>query len=411
MNIKYSIDIQNPSSFFSSVLLGLNHITNNWDTLLTKFSSNFLLDNISSKNYNYLKVGFSFKDTSINNPNPNILKNVSLDYLSLPELYLNKSAFNFTPDTLLQGLSTILNLGVNNIGYIPADTIAMNFYLDNSDSSFYKTQIINIPVDSTKWTSFSILTSLLSPATYHSVKAVVYSNKQEFFQFNNSLNQTLYVSRDSSKPVFNITFDGKEINNDDIISAKPEVLITMKDNSPLPMDTSLFTTLTFDDIPLNFTRSDLKFSYIPYPNSQATIKWTPTLSDGKHTLEVFAKDPSGNFFDSVSHKYEFLVYNQPDLLNVFNYPNPFKNDTYFTFELHGQNTPQELKIKVFSVAGRLIKNIAIPPSDLRVGFNKIYWDGRDQDGDEVANGVYFYKIIAINNGVVKTTTEKMARIR
>jgi flagellar hook assembly protein FlgD len=96
---------------------------------------------------------------------------------------------------------------------------------------------------------------------------------------------------------------------------------------------------------------------------------------------------------------------------VFNYPNPFKNDTYFTFELHGQNTPQELKIKVFSVAGRLIKNIAIPPSDLRVGFNKIYWDGRDQDGDEVANGVYFYKIIAINNGVVKTTTEKMARIR
>jgi flagellar hook assembly protein FlgD len=98
-------------------------------------------------------------------------------------------------------------------------------------------------------------------------------------------------------------------------------------------------------------------------------------------------------------------------LNVFNYPNPFKNDTYFTFELHGIQTPEELKIKVFTVAGRLIKEFSVPLSDLKIGFNKIYWNGRDQDGDEVANGVYFYKIIAKNNGVVKTTTEKLAKIK
>jgi len=185
----------------------------------------------------------------------------------------------------------------------------------------------------------------------------------------------------------------------------------MKDNSPLPIDTTSFTTLTFDNVPLSFTSPDIKFSYTPYPNAQATIKWTPSIPDGKHVLEVYAKDASGNFFDSVSHKYEFYVYNQPDLTNVFNYPNPFKNDTYFTFEIHGQNAPQEFKIKVYSVAGRLIKNIYPPLSDLRVGFNKIFWNGRDEDGDEIANGVYFYKIIAKNNGVVKTTTEKLAKIK
>jgi hypothetical protein len=411
INLKYSIDNQNPSSSFSSVLLGLNHLTSNWDTLLTKPGPNTPLDNISSQNYNYLKVGFSFKDTSINSINPNILKNVSLDYQSYPEIYLNKLAFIFKPDTLLQGFTTTLNLGVNNIGYIPTDSLLLNFYLDGSDSSIYRTFLSNISVDSTKSTSFSISTSALSPATNHSVKAKVISNIPEFFQFNNSINQTFYVSRDSVNPLFNITFDGKEIVNDDIVSAKPEIIITIKDNSPLPMDTSIFSTFAFDDVQLSFTRPDLKFSYTPYPNSQATVKWTPTFSDGKHTLEILAKDPSGNFFDSVSHKYEFFVYNQPDLLNVFNYPNPFKNDTYFTFELHGQNPPEEFRIKVFTVAGRLIKDILIPQSELRVGFNRIYWNGRDQDGDEVANGVYFYKIIAKNNGVVKTTTEKMARIR
>jgi hypothetical protein len=245
----------------------------------------------------------------------------------------------------------------------------------------------------------------------HSVKAQINSNKPEFFQFNNSIKQTFYVSRDSSSPIFNITFDGKEINNDDIISAKPVVLITLKDNSPLPIDTTSFTTLTFDNVPLSFTSPDIKFSYTPYPNAQATIKWTPSIPDGKHVLEVYAKDASGNFFDSVSHKYEFYVYNQPDLTNVFNYPNPFKNDTYFTFEIHGQNAPQEFKIKVYTVAGRLIKNIYPSPSDLRVGFNKIYWNGRDEDGDEIANGVYFYKIITKNNGVVKIATEKLAKIK
>jgi flagellar hook assembly protein FlgD len=28
------------------------------------------------------------------------------------------------------------------------------------------------------------------------------------------------------------------------------------------------------------------------------------------------------------------------------------------------------------------------------GFNALSWDGRDRDGDELANGVYLYKVIA-----------------
>jgi flagellar hook assembly protein FlgD len=105
------------------------------------------------------------------------------------------------------------------------------------------------------------------------------------------------------------------------------------------------------------------------------------------------------------------VFSTPDLLNVFNYPNPFKNDTYFTFELHGVQPPEEFKIKVFTVAGRLIRDFSIPQSNLKIGFNRFYWDGRDQDGDEIANGVYFYKIASKNNGIYKTVIEKLAKIK
>ena len=388
----------------------MNKNTKNWDTLVSNLPNSYSLGNINPNTYQYLKTFFSFTDSSFGVVNPMKFNNINISYETLPEINLTKSNFTFNPDTVLQGFNSSFNIKIDNIGDSDADSLSLKFYLDNQDS-VYLLKKMNVPKDSSNSLFQTIATANLSSATFHKIKVIGSLPSPEYFTFNNLTENGFYVARDSSKPTFNITFDGKEITNDDVISAKPVVLITMKDNNPLPMDTSAFTTLTLDNIQLSFTSPDLKFSYTPYPNSQATIKWTPSIPDGKHVLEVWAKDPSGNFFDSVSHKYEFYVYNQPDLTNVYNYPNPFKNDTYFTFELRGQNAPQELRIKIFTVAGRLIKNIFPPPSDLRVGFNKIYWNGRDADGDEVANGVYFYKIIAKNNGVVKTTTEKLAKIK
>jgi hypothetical protein len=407
---KYSIDSTASKGKYNAFILGLNKSTGNYDTLKTNVPPSMTISDINPKKYEYLKFGLNFIDTSYGASEPLKLQNISVDFASLPEISINKNNFTFTPDTLLQGFTTATNLQVFNLGESNADSVTLSYYANNADSAFL-TNRISIPRDSFAIVNNIINTSSWSPATLYNTKVIATMPYDDIFSFNNSVEKSFYVVRDSSKPTFNITFDGKEIVNDDIISAKPVVLITMNDNNPLPMDTSAFTTLIFDNVPLSFTSPDLKFSYTPYPNSEATIKWTPTIPDGKHVLEVLAKDPSGNFFDSVSHKYEFYVYNQPDLMNVFNYPNPFKSNTYFTFEIHGQNAPQELTIKVFTVAGRMIRNISVPPSDLQVGFNKIFWNGRDQDGDVVANGVYFYKIIAKNNGVVKTTIEKLAKIK
>jgi len=45
-------------------------------------------------------------------------------------------------------------------------------------------------------------------------------------------------------------------------------------------------------------------------------------------LEILAKDASGNFFDSTLSRSVFNVFNNPDLLQVYNYPNPFSDNTY-----------------------------------------------------------------------------------
>ena len=97
------------------------------------------------------------------------------------------------------------------------------------------------------------------------------------------------------------------------------------------------------------------------------------------------------------------------MLNVYNYPNPFADDTYFTFKL--TQIPDEIKIKVFTIAGRLIKEFILNSSQLNFDLNKVYWDGRDQDGDQIGNGVYLYKVIMDVDGKKQDITQKLAVVR
>ena len=63
---------------------------------------------------------------------------------------------------------------------------------------------------------------------------------------------------------------------------------------------------------------------------------------------------------------------------------------YFTFQ-HNMTDPIDVKIKVYTIAGRLVKEIE--SRSIIDRFVKIDWDGRDEDGDELANGTYLYKLI------------------
>ncbi|MFO7445142.1 MAG: T9SS type A sorting domain-containing protein, partial [Ignavibacteriaceae bacterium] len=131
--------------------------------------------------------------------------------------------------------------------------------------------------------------------------------------------------------------------------------------------------------------------------------------DGEHLLRVFGKTILGNMEDNAGYERLFTVSNEMDILNVYNYPNPFTERTDFTFRL--TQIPDELKIKIYTIAGRLIREIIKPQAELRFDFNTIAWDGKDEDGDQIANGVYLYKIIMKKGGETKDVIQKLARLR
>jgi hypothetical protein len=278
----------------------------------------------------------------------------------------------------------------------------------NTDDSPIFTTSQNIEPDSTVTVEFDIVSDKL--LFTNKIKSVVTLSKPDFYSFNNTIADSFYVARDSVKPEFQITFDGLEIISGDIVSATPNIFISLKDNSPLPLDTSDFS-IYFNNNSISFTEDSLNYSYTEYPNSESQINWKPSLIDGKHVLDVYAKDASDNYFDSTSYRISFVVDRENKVEDIYNYPNPFADYTYFTFNITGSKLPEEMNVKVFTVAGRLIKEIEIPVEQLGFGFNKFYWDGKDQDGNFIANGVYFCKFIILNNGEYSTEVKKIAKLK
>jgi hypothetical protein len=71
------------------------------------------------------------------------------------------------------------------------------------------------------------------------------------------------------------------------------------------------------------------------------------------------------------------------------YPNPVKAGCRFTFMLSRQ---ADVRVRVYSLAGRLVRDLGFHPADF--GYNDVEWDGRDSDGNGLANGVYLFVLTA-----------------
>ena len=92
----------------------------------------------------------------------------------------------------------------------------------------------------------------------------------------------------------------------------------------------------------------------------------------------------------------FRVISENTISNVLNYPNPFSTSTQFVYTLTGE-PPAEFKIQVATVSGRIVREITQAEiGELKVGTHRTEyrWNGTDEYGDRLANGVYLYRIAA-----------------
>ena len=127
----------------------------------------------------------------------------------------------------------------------------------------------------------------------------------------------------------------------------------------------------------------------------------PALADGTYDLKVQAKDRSGNASGNVEYKISFEVINKPTVTSVLNYPNPFSTSTRFVFTLTGTEVPDYFKIQILTITGKIIREInKYELGNLHIGRNitDYAWDGKDEFGDQLANGLYIYRVVTQLDG-------------
>jgi flagellar hook assembly protein FlgD len=118
--------------------------------------------------------------------------------------------------------------------------------------------------------------------------------------------------------------------------------------------------------------------------------------------------------NSNSTKIDFVVQekSEPTLAHVYNYPNPFTTRTSFMFE-HNQSCNQlEVQIQIYTISGKLVKSIQqlVPTQGFRS--EGIEWDGKDDFGDQLAKGVYVYRLKVKNmDGETAEKTEKLVILK
>jgi hypothetical protein len=216
---------------------------------------------------------------------------------------------------------------------------------------------------------------------------------------------------DSTGPTVNLFLDSRNFRNGDLVNQSPKLIADFFD----PFGMNLTGTIGHKiEATLNGNNQN-KIDLTPFYNSTngyqyGTVEYQlQNLQTGQNTLSIKAYDTYNNYTVT---DISFNVQTSTDLTleNVYNYPNPMKNNTAFVFN-HNFDKSLTATIKIYTVSGRLIKELN--KTGITDKFVSIDWDGRDNDGDNIANGTYIYKLtIKSEDGTfTQSNVNKLAKLQ
>ncbi|MBD79241.1 MAG: hypothetical protein CL840_10000 [Crocinitomicaceae bacterium] len=324
---------------------------------------------------------------------------------------------SFHNDTLTQGENLKLELGLKNLSATDADSVTIRYLVLNKQGDIAISELRKtkpLAHHDSLILTYGYNTSEISGeyTLFMDVNPEDTLWQPEGEHFNNVTKFDFYVKADRTNPLLDVTFDGVHILDGDIVSSRPEILISLTDENQFkPVDdTSNFEVyLTYPNrtkkrIYFQQSSSDYEIEFIPPSGekNKGEVRFSPILlEDGDYELQVDTKDASQNKSGSYKYKIGFEVINKSTITQILNYPNPFSTSTRFVFTLTGYQVPEYFRIQILSATGVVVREIDRDElGSLHIGRNitSYAWDGRDQYGDQLANGVYFYRVITkINN--------------
>lgn len=399
-------------------------------TIDTIFEPNDSITNLNAvlnaSSYPLMKIGVYYSD--ISNTTPAQVDRLHVLYTPVPEAAIDgTSAYYLTPnsDTISEGQSISFAVDVKNISTYPMDSLLINYWIEDANNVIHPIPYPRKPplgVAQTIRDTISLSSNGLVGQNTLWMEVNPYVNSATFekdqpeqYHFNNLLQLPVFISGDDKNPILDVTFNGKHILNGDIIDPTSDILITLKDeNEYLIMndisDTTLFGVYLTDPtgvqkrIPFIDASGNTIMQWIPADNQTKKFKIIypkEFLVDGKYVLMVQGSDRSGNLSGDFEYRVNFEVIRESAITQMLNYPNPFSTKTHFVFTLTGTTVPDDILIQIMTVTGKVVKEINEEElGEIAIGKNitTYAWDGKDNFGDPLANGVYLYRVKAKING-------------
>lgn len=419
--------------------------TNNYDSVRLKVSGiklngtqDILIDSINhdsldfynlnnrlnASQYPYLKLNFYTRDDSSKTPSQ--INRWQVTYNGVAETAINPiNGYYFYKDTVNEGDIIKFAVATKNVSQYDMDSLLVEYNVKDHNGNIHKIETKrlrthpanDIIIDTVNFDTkgYAGLNSIW--VEYNPINNLTGNYDQlEQYHFNNIAEKFFYVNSDNINPLLDVTFDGIHIINNDIISAKPKIIIKLKDENKFIAlnDTSLFAMYltsykTGEEKRIFFKNTNnqkIEWSKAVLPDNSFTIEYNPIFTeDGKYQLRVQAKDESNNESGDNDYIINFEIITKSTITNIFNYPNPFSTSTRFVFTLTGSQVPTDFRIQILTVTGKLVREINLQElGNVHIGRNitDYAWDGKDMFGDQLANGVYFYTVISkINNAEIE----------
>jgi len=207
------------------------------------------------------------------------------------------------------------------------------------------------------------------------------------------------------------TIDDSSGGDGDGVAEPTEVfdLILTIDNGGTGSASSVTGTLTTSDPDVTIEDGSAEFGTIPGSGS-ATNAASPFVirvatAPADETVEFNLQLSTGSRYDTydvvtITLDLSGTGVEEPVIPLAFalrqNYPNPFRGGTTLAFDLP---QPARTTLEVYNVAGRKVTTLA--DRDFAAGRHAVSWNGKDQDGNPVSAGIYFYRVQSGANEAMK----------
>ena len=386
---------------FSYDIIGVN--AQGIESILQKnINKNTLKINaIDAQKYPYIKIKLTLKTSEEFGKAPQ-LKSWMVTYKSVPEgvIDVQKSSKitdkqeyeNFTADVWFKNISD-----KNFKDSITVKQVLSNRSFGKNQSKTFKIKAlialdsvkISVPIRMEGLVGDNVLSFIFNPQI-----------QTEQIYTNNSIDYHFSVFPDKINPILNVTFDGRQIQNNEIVSAKPLIQISLKDENLFRIRTdtaglemSLKSCKTSSFQRIYFKNPDISWKPDTI-NNHFIINYLPkNLQEDTLTLKVQGRDLAGNLAGNQPYQISFRIIQKNELKSWSVYPNPFEYFTKFSFTLTGSEIPRNYIIEIYDELGQMVKSINETNQSLHIGINEIIWDGTDSSGKNLPPGVYLYRFI------------------